>query len=382
MNRGRLGIGWYAASLLLWYCAFATYTFQVGAIVGIALLSLLRPSGKTPGRAVLATFIETAPFALLLSVFILTWRTTQNPAMAGYYAVQWGLLPKNLLLSFAFGASPTRYLPFAKSALLEHPLLTVCWSALVGLAGAAAFLLISRRASLASVRDCFLTVLVAVGLVLPTAMIESISLVWSLGLRWPMVDQAWQPLLWMSLAFMAIAFLPASSMIKRALQAAVVGAALFGVVAVSFGYNIAQNRFSASENALKTGLTSAALPSGDDPNIIVLVDPSVQLAVPDAMSGRIASVWFPGRNVGLRILAKGALPLEPAHESWWRVGFFADRVENVRIGGGRSDLSAVAIFRFDGKSVEPVTRLRESDIAGYPAQWHRTEDLYLPEASP
>ncbi len=80
---------WLAASLVLWLLAVSTYTIQTGAAAAIAMLAFAVGSREARGglllRAVagIRTAVEaTWPFAAILLVFLLIWRTTASPSDA------------------------------------------------------------------------------------------------------------------------------------------------------------------------------------------------------------------------------------------------------------------------------------------------------------
>jgi hypothetical protein len=378
LNGGRSAPGWYGASLVLWYCAYATYSFQVGAILGIAALSALNPpEGPNRLHRLLASLFEAAPYAALLAAFVLTWKTTQNPAMAGYYALNPSLLFQNLPQSLAVGLSPLRYLPFIAVAWAQLSWFLPFFCLLIGASVAGVYAATSFPVVRA--RDAFIVTLVAFGLVLPTALIESMSPTWTVGFRWPMVDQAWQPLLWLSLAALVTSRAPVSERVRRNILGLAIGFAAMLAAAASLGYNHVQVSRSLTERAIRQGLEAAVadFPSDRPLNLLVLVKPGVTLSVPDVMSGRIASVWFPDRDIGLRMLTKGAEPLELGHTLWWKVLLRPESAENVRIGGGSTAIENMRIFSFDGAQVTPLNQLGMTDTDGYPVTWEREDPLLL-----
>lgn len=383
LNSGRTQVAWYGVSLILWYFAFATYSFQVGAILAIALLTLMSPRVPNAGlvRRLVGGALEVAPYALLLGGFLLTWKTAQNPVMAGYYSLQPSLLFKNLPTSLLIGMSPGRYWGLAQTGSAQLPTVLPIICAALGL-GAAALHWSVQSVAAPRWRDALLVLAVAFCLVLPTTLIESMSATWSVGTRWPMVDQAWQPLFWLSLAAAVIGVIPLSQLAQRSALSAAVGVAVALSVAPSLGYNYLQIKYAGSQLALRSGMESAAaaIPEGQAFNFIVLIKPDVALVTPDVLSARIAQVWFPRRDAGLRILRQEGPASEFGQAPWWRVGFEDDRADNVRIEGGSSDYSALHVFQFDGRSVIPLTRLSQSDVAGYPVDWRRSGDLTLPPA--
>jgi hypothetical protein len=375
---GRRTPAWYGLSLVLWFIAFATYTFQVGAVVGIGLLALLYPATQHPKplRRLAGAVLETAPYALLLLAFVLAWKTTQNAALAEYYSLNPALLLKNLPLSLQAGFSVARYGSYVAAALT-----VLGWAAgglaiLFGLAAAGLHLFALRTAPPVRAWDAALVLAIATGLVLPTLLIESMSDTWSTGMRWPMVDQAWLPLLWICGASLLLGLLPLSVLLRKLGLAAVVGVTAAWVLVASLGYNNVQTVASANEAALRREMSAlgAQVPAGMPFNFIVLVDKDVRLVTPDIMSYRVAPVWFQGRDLGLRVLRRDS-PAEWDSASWGRVVLEDTQASNLRIGVGVAGYDAIRILRFDGRRITIPALLDSSDVTGYPVDWKRSEPL-------
>ena len=98
LQSGRRATILYGLSLCFWFAAFASYSFQVGAILAVGILSLTArlDSRARVMRALNGAIIEVLPFGLLLALFVLVWKTTQNPVMRAYYELRLDVLLINL----------------------------------------------------------------------------------------------------------------------------------------------------------------------------------------------------------------------------------------------------------------------------------------------
>ncbi|MBP0495316.1 hypothetical protein [Roseomonas indoligenes] len=373
---GRRAPGWYGLSLVLWFVAFGSYTFQVGAVVGIGLLALLHPAspGAGPFRRFVGAVLETLPYALLLGAFVLVWKTTQNPGMAAYYDLRPDLLLQNLPASIKAGLSVSRYDGFVAVAQQVLGWRALALGAAFGIGMAGLHFLALRREEPVRARDAAVVLAVAFGLVLPTLLIESMSGTWTVGLRWPMVEQAWMPLLWTGVAALVLALLPVPAGLRRAGLSAVGGVAAAWLLVACLGYNSRQSVASAHEGALRSGMEAlgAAVPAGQPANFVVLVDPGVFLVTPDIMSYRVAPVWWPGRDFGLRVLWANH-PNGWDAEPWGKLVLEDAQATNLRIGGGAPvPYGAIRFLRFDGRRLTAPAELTAADVAPYPVTWRRS----------
>ncbi|MCR0985788.1 hypothetical protein [Roseomonas populi] len=374
---GRRAPGWYGLSLVLWFVAFGSYTFQVGAVVGIGLLALLHPASPGAGsfRRLLGAVLETLPYALLLGAFVLVWKTTQNPALAAYYELKPGLLLQNLPASLKAALSVSRYDGYVAAAQQTLGWRALALGALFGIGMAGLHFLALRRQEPVRARDAAVVLAVAFGLVLPTLLIESMSGTWSVGMRWPMVEQAWMPLLWTGGAALVLGLLPfLPAWLRRAGLSAVGGVAAAWLLVACLGYNNRQSVASANEKALRAGMEAlgARVPAGQPANFVVLVDPGVFLVTPDIMSYRVAPVWWPGRDFGLRVLWANH-PTGWDAEPWGRVVMEDAQATNLRIGGGAAvPYDQIRFLRFDGRQLTAPTELGAADLAPYPVTWRRS----------
>lgn len=376
---GRARAGWYGLSLALWYAAFGTYGFQVGAVVGIAALALLHPPAgrEAPVRRTVSAAAETLPYALLLGAFVLGWKTTQNPSLAEYYTLEPRLLLRNLPESLFAGVwPPPRYAKYAAAAWEALEWRTGGIALLFGAGAAAIHTLALRRDAPVTARDAAVVLAIAAGLALPTLLIESMSGTWTVGTRWPMVDQGWLPLLWLGGAALLLSALPWPAARRFGLSAAT-GACAAWLMVHCLGYNHVQSRSAAAEAALRREMAAIgnAVPPGTPANFVVLVDQGVPSVTVDVMSYRVAPIWWPGRDFGLRMLRRDGPPTEFDSAPWARVVLNEGTGENLRIGAGVAPLSAVRILRFDGRRVIAPTIVTEEDVRGYPVDWRRAAPL-------
>jgi hypothetical protein len=293
--------------------------------------------------------------------------------MSAYYELHPHLLFAMLPQSLAQGLWPARYAHYvgqAFNALHWWLLLPVC------AAGLFVGILVSgvMRGVAPQPGPALKTLSIAACVVLPTALIESVSPTWSVGMRWLMVDQAWQPMLWLSLGWLVLAAVPR----WRDAFPALSGLAAGCVVALSLGHNAVQTRAAAIETALHDGVISLVAAQADDRlplHIIVLVKDDVPMPSRDVMNIRTGMVWFDKRPITLRTLQRGAEPAEPSHAVWWKVVFQENGVGNAAIGGGDASYDQVVFATFDGQRVQRLDRLTEADVAGYPAEWRRGKPL-------
>jgi hypothetical protein len=374
LHSGRRATALYGLSLCLWFAAFTTYTFQVGAMLAVGLLALaaqLRERVPAP-KAVLRAALEALPFALLLALFLLVWTTTRNPGLREYYALRPDLLLTTLPSSLLQGIWPLRYAPYLRDAQGALGVWLLPVAVLVGLAAAFAVRR-AARAEPASTGAALGVVAVAACLVLPTALIESMSHTWSVGMRWVMVDQAWQPLLWLGLAAALAGLAP----VARAILPIAAGLAAALTVSLSLGHNVVATALSANEAALRRGVVELARggDAGAPRHIVVLVADGVALNFADVLSGRAAQAWMPDSRATMRILRRGAQALEPGHMEWWNVVVGEKEIRNIAVGGGAAARDDVAFAHFDGRSLVLLERLTPADVAGYPVEWRRAGPL-------
>lgn len=379
---GRQSGGLYGLSLCLWFAAFATYLFQVGAIAAIGLLSLAAHLRTRPGvaKAVGRTAAEIAPFALLLAMFLLVWATSQNPLSRGAFALKPDLLLANLPSSVAWGLWPARYRGYAPEAFSGLGI----WLFPAALSvGAIVALLVRSALPPAGSPWPQPGGVLALGccIAVPTALVESMSVIWTVGSRWRMVDQVWQPLLWLGLAWLLAGRLPR----LRAAFPAFAGLLASVVFALSLGHDHLSSAVSANAANLRREVTALVDRHGGARtlHLVVLVTDGVWAGFPDNLSTRVENVWLGDKagNTTLRVLYHGDELPHPSYAPWWNIVLEDDAVRNVAIGGGDATYEGMVFARFDGRQLTVLDQLTKGDLSGQHAEWRRSRPLDLGAAS-
>ncbi|HEY8612875.1 MAG TPA: hypothetical protein VIL69_16510 [Roseomonas sp.] len=375
---GRNAVGWYGLSLILWFAAFATYAFQMGAILAIGLLCLLRPP---PGAAVVRRLVvvafELLPFAIIAILFLLIWITTRHPTMSDAVALAPERLIENVLGSLRHGIWPQEYRSFAEAAWARLGWGLPALAAGMGVLAAVLAGVVSREDRAVAGRDAALALALAACLVLPTLLIESTSNTWTVGTRWRMVHQMWLPLLWLGSIGLTAAALPLADWARRWCLLGGAGIASALVLCVSLGHNTLQISLSAAQAALRAGLATVTEGRADPVDLLVLVSPEVPWLTAEALPDVVPVVWFPGRDVSLRVLRPGPV-LTPHYGNWLGVRLTEAAAINLRNGGGAAPYTQVRILRFDGRKITMPAQIDVSDVAIYPVSWERDAPLVQP----
>ncbi len=380
LRGGRTAAGWQGLSLLFWFAAFTTYAFQSGAILALALLSVLHPrdAEATLFRRLWRAAVDVLPHVGLFALFQLIWTTVRHPGIAQMFALSPNGMAGRVARSLWVGVWPGDYLPYADfaSAALGAWLLPIV--AGVGFAVAAAAWWRSRGdAAPGNAGNALLVVALALALSAPTVLLEATSAVWTLGTRWPMLDQGIKPLLWVGGLAAVLAPLPRRW--GRAGLAAGSGGLAAVLLALSLGHNARQTTMSGQERILREGVSSvvAGGPGPGPVSVIVLLEPGVRAGISDLVSAPMQSVWFPGRDVGLRILQPRGLDAH-SDQFWYPVRIGRDRVANARVFGGEAPIGAVRVLRFDGQRVTMPASVGATDVAAYDVVWERDAPLTQP----
>jgi hypothetical protein len=379
ISRARTSALLYGSSTVLWFIAFATYAFQTGAILAMAMLSVLRPQASSSGwfGRIGKTTAELLPLAAMLMLFHLVWITTRHPTMSAMLRFDISAFAERILESLWYGIWPGNYFVYFAPA----------WSALgwilpvvaggAGITVAAGSFLLVRRAPAVLARDAMLVLTVALLLALPTMLIEATSPVWTVGTRWRMLDQAIKPMLWLSLLALALAALPWRAA-RQLCLATTTGFLAAALLTLSLGHNRIQNHHSAEERALQQGVTAVVSRTSDPVAVIVLLEPGVREAISDTLSPAVARVWFPGRTVGLRILQPEVPGSNPLTAPGRLVELLPHKAVNTEVAGGDASYQHLHILRFDGRSVTRPAQIDASDVVGYPITWKRDGPLVPP----
>jgi hypothetical protein len=377
LRGGRMVTAWHGVSLLFWFAAFTTYAFQSGAILGLALLSVLHPPDAKVRllRRFRRAAADMVPYVGLFLLFQLIWITVRHPGIAQMFALSPEGVAGRAVRSLWTGVWPGAYLHYADlaSRALGPWLPPIAIG--VGVMAGAAIWWRSRNAEPVEFRDGLLVVALALALSAPTVLLEATSAIWTLGTRWRMLDQGIKPLLWLGGGAAVLALLPFRW--RRAGLAAVSGGLVAILVTLSLGHNVGQTTMSAQERSLREGVSSVVEGVSGPVTLIVLVEPGVRSGISDVVSAPMQRVWFPGRDVGLRILQPRGLDAY-SDQFWYPVRVGDDRVVNARVFGGEAPIGAVRVLRFDGHRVVMPANVGAADVAAYDVVWERDMPLAQP----
>jgi hypothetical protein len=377
LGGGRTVTAWHGVSLLFWFAAFTTYAFQSGAILGLALLSVLHPpDARAPlFRRLWRAAADMVPYVGLFLMFQLIWITVRHPTITQMFAVSPEGVAGRAVHSLWMGVWPGGYLHYARMAsnALGPWLPPIAIG--VGVVAGAATWWRSRDAEPVKLRDGLLVVALALALSVPTVLMEATSTVWTLGTRWPMLDQGIKPLFWLGGAAAALALLPFQW--RRAGLGMVSGGLAAVLLTLSLGHNVRQTTMSSQERSLREGISSVVEGASGPVAVVVLVEPGVRSGISDLVSASIQRVWFPGRDVGLRILQTRGVDAF-SEQFWYPVRVGHDRVVNARVFGGEAPIGAVRVLRFDGQRVVMPASVGAADVAAYAVVWERDMPLIQP----
>jgi hypothetical protein len=286
-------------------------------------------------------------------------------------------LIENVLGSLRHGIWPQEYRSFAEAAWARLGWGLPALAAGMGVLAAVLAGVVSREDRAVAGRDAALALALAACLVLPTLLIESTSNTWTVGTRWRMVHQMWLPLLWLGSIGLTAAALPLADWARRWCLLGGAGIASALVLCVSLGHNTLQISLSAAQAALRAGLATVTEGRADPVDLLVLVSPEVPWLTAEALPDVVPVVWFPGRDVSLRVLRPGPV-LTPHYGNWLGVRLTEAAAINLRNGGGAAPYTQVRILRFDGRKITMPAQIDVSDVAIYPVSWERDAPLVQP----
>lgn len=197
-----------AASYLIWFVAFATYTLQVGTIGAVFFVSLrARLASTSWPRAILGALGDLVPYASLLALYVMVWLTTSSAGVPSAINLQFDF--DAFVHSIAFGVWNNHYCWFWIWLIKSGPLLMSFVFTLLAIL----FFTLLQVARIdantrPTIRSLGFSLLIGGCIAAPTVVLEASSDLWTPGTRWPMLYQFWSPLFFSVLAFGAISPLP------------------------------------------------------------------------------------------------------------------------------------------------------------------------------
>ena len=232
-NQGRKSAGFLAASYLAWFVALGTYTLQAGAIAGVFFISYRNR------RSLIGAVIDVLPYAALFLLFLMIWTTTTPPSPALSEMYRLGFSFDALRKSVSYGVWNESYEIFWLWVRSAGPLLM---AAVFVILTPLAFLLIHAGDGVGDAKPSApslgFALLIGACVVAPTVAVESMSVTWFPGTRWPMLLQFWTPLTFCIVVFGALLRVP-DRLWGPLWQSAVACAAAFAILLV-LGFNRTQ----------------------------------------------------------------------------------------------------------------------------------------------
>ncbi len=372
--------GWLALALVLWLLAISTYTIQIGAAAAIACLAFLRGvsdrAGGWPLRLAAgarAALEAVWPFAAVLVLFVLIWRTTAAPADA---FVQAPTLQR-LVASLRMGLWHEDFdLMRAMLMLSPHRRAYVLACVVVGAVTMA--ILARSAAENPPWRKILVLLMVAGCLAVPTVMVETLGAQWAPGSRWRMIYQFFTPVLFVSVLLLVVSRLP-----QFLGRPAWVGglALLFAAIALgSLVHNERQVLLARNEQALRRAILEDAAQqrTGGDRTIhyLVLLDEGTRWFASDRLSPVYAKSWFRNQAITFRLVPSPLYaPLQPDPA----IVFLDDRegVAHVVPGGAPVSYAQVRVVAGNRGTFSVKQEVTERDLAGFRAEWRRTGAVRL-----
>lgn len=287
--------------------------------------------------------------------------------MSGMLQMDFSLLAGNLVRSIIYGVSPEYNFAYTLRAQAHLGAALIPVVAAVGIVTTLLAGLATKEASPAGWRDAFLVMAVGFGAVVPTALIESVSTIWTIGTRWRMVEQAWVPLFWLSFLAVIAALLPLGPRAKHWLLASGTGIAAAVALSFSLGHNAAHVERGTVERGLKKGLTAYAEHLPRTFTVLVLATNTTQATL-ESLPKVANPLWFGPRDAEARLLRPGAAS-GPA------VVMRDDRAIAARADGSDVPWELLRIVRFDGKQLSIPTELNAADFAGFQVIWERSSPI-------
>lgn len=389
VDSGRTRGIFYGWSLSLWFLAIATYSIQCGAIIPIFLIAALRGQGKSIN--IKLALRDVLPYLLIGAGFMGIWIAAANAFFADagvaettHIHIAWKQLLSSVLYLIwhpsivrLFHEASANY-SIARGGLLA-----------LGFAGILYFMM-RRTFKGKSAEGAFLytgaawTLLTALGLALPTLLLESTSSTFTPGTRSDMMYAAFIPMFVLS----SVAFIGGILKIRS------VNFLIFGTAAVLGGaviyLNLEQNRQAVVlmkwQRNLIAGLVplqqavakslhfivineSKLNPHGDD-----LADRFVQEKL-----NRVASRWSAQPDplkASLRFVQSDP---EPAgYSGSWRVVFEPHEVKGALYGSSLAlPYDLVRVVRFNGEKVFLINDLKPSHLVGLQADLRRDKSAMV-----
>jgi len=367
----------YGWSITLWLLGISTYTIQCGAIIPIFLIAAFRGPSKSIKRAV----IDILPYCFVGAAFMGIWIASAYPFFADigvkqttHFNISWGQLLQSMKF-FIWHPSLSIYLNNALSvwSISSIMLIVVIFTIIVG---AIVFKTFSAKDFEKNYfrQGAAWTLVTAIGLAIPTLLLEASSATWLPGTRSDMMYAAFVPMVFFSIL---IGITPVRAMKYITL----IGASVFGSLIILL--NLEQNRQGIDLMRWQQALINGIKPIQDavPQNLHFIVmsegkngnqnDAFADRFVQDKLA-RTPFRWSyesSPSEVTMRLMQTQPAPAN--YTGSWRMVF-----EPIGVRGALSNSSTlvpyynVRVVKFDGKNVQLLTEVKPQDVVGWQADFN------------
>lgn len=367
-----------ALALICYFVAFATYTLQSGAVIGIFLLSLFRDKDALALR-LKNTFIDTGIFLILFILYNCIWFTVAHNS-ASYFTVHAQNFFTQLVISVREFMFHSSYRDFLILVIQDWALGI---SSIIFSITALIYLIIycsqvENQVNIKIPTGWVATILLTIAL--PTMLVEATSQLWYPGSRSLMIQQVWQPLLYVSIIFLLAKLLAKN---KPRLQLYIIltlMSTLSGVVVlVGFNYNSHLVLRTQYQKNFVNGVRELHIDLVNKPYLLVKTTRpddkdlnTIYVELPD-----YGKALFQNQAISLRFISHEP---RPKITNIWRVRFNEKPlgVTNGAILGENKNVpyEKLTILIFDGNTVTMPKKLSKEDFAGWQVDWNRTTPIY------
>ncbi len=364
----------YGWSIVLWLLAISTYTIQCGAIIPIFLIAVFR--GRS--RGIYVAMRDTLPYVLVGIAFIGIW-----------IAAQYGFFLDSSVAKTTHIHISLQQLFYSMRYFLWHPSFSVLFNKALSYRSIptiallvscfAIFMFFILRATFKATdyegnyfkHGALWTIMTAIGLAVPTLMIEASSTTWVPGTRSDMMLAAFIPMVFLSV----VLFITRIRRVKYVMfiSASILGSSILlldlqqsreGVAVMQWQRNLMIG-LAPLQRAVNEPLHFIVLSQGVNNIGATIADRFVQ----DKLN-RVPARW--SAQSGLTEVTMRIVPTQPAPSNYagdWRVIFEPEGVRGVL---NESSLmipyDSVRVVTFDGKKVIALSRLNAQDLIGSEAE--------------
>lgn len=380
VDMGRAAPHWLAAALIAFLVAVATYTLNLGMLIAVAAIALVRrqPEGDEPNWPARARsgILEIAFFVTVVGVFMLIWYTTAR-ASSDYYRLDVGLAAQQFVSSvrqllwhpdFTYYIANAYRSPGVVVASLPLAAFLISGVFIVAFNDRASWKITGAQLGWSGV--------VFTALAATIVTLESTSDIWPPGTRSKMIYQLSAPLL-LLLATGAVALVlqrGGRASAARAWIIVAISVAILCTVPAGMLYNQILVEKTDAQRRFSTQLARIADERDDIRTFVVrYADDPADLWGSDTLSDTYARTILRRRDVTMRFLQRQPAPhLEWA--LWWRVQLGPDNegVRNTSHVNAQPILYSSTLFLdWDGKTLSIPASIDKQWFDGLEADWRR-----------